>query len=114
MVLKTITLALTLTFTIATLGSSFAGLCHAQTLHDPVPIQGNAVTESARSSAMYSAMTPGLARRTPEQNARRLADLEESKACRARALQYPAGHKMRRAIRDQCRDKLDLARANWK
>jgi hypothetical protein len=86
----------------------------AQTLHDPVPIQGNAVTNAAASAAMYSAMTPNGGRRTPEQNARRIADLEENKTCRTRALQYPAGHAMRRSIRDECRQKFDLARASWK
>jgi hypothetical protein len=87
----------------------------AQTFNDPVPIQGNAVTNAAASSAMYSAMMPngGGSARTPEQSARRLADLQDSKDCRARAMQHPPG-KTRNAIRDGCKARFNAARQYWK
>jgi hypothetical protein len=94
-------------------------IASAQSIHDPVPIQGNMVTETARASAMYSAGTYGLGahnggRRTAAQSAQRLVDLENNKACRARALQYPSGHKMRRAIRNDCEARFNAAREYWK
>jgi hypothetical protein len=100
-------------FVIASL-FAMTSIVSAQTFNDPVPIQGNMVTETARGIAMQSAFSPSTgARRTPEQSARRSADLDANRACRDRAMQYPAGHKMRRSIRDQCSAQLKLARTTW-
>jgi hypothetical protein len=101
-----------------TLLLAISSTASAQSIHDPVPIQGNMVTETARASAMYSAGTYGLhangGRRTAAQSAQRLVDLENAKACRARANQYPSGHKMRGALRRECAAKFDAAREYWK
>jgi invasion protein IalB len=86
----------------------------AQTLHDPAPILGNAVTESARASAMNSAFSPRTGSvRTPEQSAARLRDLDWVKSCRAQARVNPSGPK-RSALVKQCKTEFDRRREYWK
>jgi hypothetical protein len=94
-------------------GAFLAQFAFAQTLNDPTPILGNAVTNAASASAMHSAFSPRTSQRTPEQNAARQRDLAANKACRERAWQYPAG-KARRAIRDQCAAEFEKNRQLWK
>jgi hypothetical protein len=91
-----------------------ASICAAQTLNDPTPILGNAVTESARASAMHSAFSPRTGSvRTPEQSAARLRDLDWVKSCRAQARVNPSGPK-RSALVKQCKTEFDRRREYWK
>jgi hypothetical protein len=86
----------------------------AQTLHDPTPIQGNLVTETARAAAMRSAFSPRTSSaRTPEQSAARLRDLDWVKSCRAQARVNPSGP-TRSARVKQCTTEFDRRREFWK
>jgi hypothetical protein len=94
-----------------------SGVAIAQsTLHDPVPLSGNAAQNAAATATINSAIgNSGKASKlSPAERLRRQAARERVSACRKEArAQYPAGDKRRYELTQLCKQNFEAQKATW-
>jgi hypothetical protein len=89
----------------------------AQTLHDPMPLQGNQAQAIAATAAMNSSLghSAGLhdSKASKDQAARRKSHRTQYSACNDRARQHAANRPLQKQHREQCRSAFLSQRATW-
>jgi hypothetical protein len=89
----------------------------AQTLHDPMPLQGNQAQAIAATAAMNSSLGHSAGRydskASKNEAARRKSHRTQYSACNDRARQHAANRPLQKQHREQCRTAFLSQRATW-